>query len=58
MNELKQARLLANKYIQKYPEYEENIEVLLELMVNEIEDGGSPAGELDAFTQSLEELLD
>ena len=57
MDALKQARILANKYIQKYPDYEESIEELLELMTMEIEEGGSPNGELDSFTQSLEELL-
>ncbi len=31
--------------------------LILGLMIMEIEEGGSPNGELDSFTQSLEELL-
>ena len=58
MDEIKKAELLANKYIQKHPDYKEGIEELLELMICEIEDGSSPDEELRSFTQSLEELLD
>lgn len=58
MNEIKQARAEANKFILLHPIYASEVRDLLSLMESEIEEGSSPQGELDSFLQSLDQLLE
>lgn len=53
---LKKATEFSSKFLAKYPDKEEELEELLDLLEMEIAEGGFPDNELELFLNSLDEL--
>lgn len=58
MNVKREASEFGLEFIAKNPTYAADVNDLYKLMVTEIEEGGSPNGELESFKQSVEQLLE
>jgi hypothetical protein len=54
MNQVKEFK---NKFIKDHPEFIEDVQSLYQLMLDEIEEGGSKENEIYLFMQSCEDLI-
>jgi len=54
---LEQVKQFKDQFIKEHPETKENVEDLFQLMLDEIEEGGSIFGEIQSFYSSCDELI-
>lgn len=58
LSEIKQAQQFASAFIQQWPHYKSEVQDLLQLYIDEVNDGASHYHEYELFVESCKQLLE